>query len=106
MRYLGKLFDLYPAPEFEWQSDALMGFLTDFVAEGRLVFHAKCFTASYFTQQEETKPNIEWFATTRLPQFLRYLESVLAYGKSGFAIGDRLTYLDVALFHTIEAADF
>ena len=50
MRYLGKLFDLYPAPEFEWQSDALMGFLTDFVAEGRLVFHAKCFTAPYTTQ--------------------------------------------------------
>ncbi len=50
MRYLGKELGLYPKnKEDEAYADALMGFLTDFVAEGRLVFHGKCFTASYYT---------------------------------------------------------
>ena len=55
MRYLGKQFGYFPKNEVdEAHADSVMGFVTDFIAEGRLVFHAKCFTESYFTQQEET----------------------------------------------------
>ena len=56
-----------------------MSFVTDFIAEGRLVFHARNFTESYYTQQEETKGHIEWFKKDRLPRFLPYLEHSLSY---------------------------
>ena len=50
MRYLGKKFQYYPKnEEDEAHADALMSFVTDFIAEGRLVFHARCFTESYYT---------------------------------------------------------
>ncbi len=50
MKYLGKELGLYPATkQDEAHGDALMAFLTDFVAEGRLVFHGRCFTESYYT---------------------------------------------------------
>ena len=64
MRYLGKEFGFYPTnDEDEAHADALMALVTDFIAEGRLVFHAKCFTASYYDQIEETKGHIAWFET-------------------------------------------
>lgn len=50
---------------------------------GRLVFHGKAHTASYFTQQEETKPYIEWFAKERIPKYLKYFESVLKHNNGG-----------------------
>ena len=50
MKYLGKELGLYPATkQDEAHGDALMAFLTDFIAEGRLVFHSRCFTESYHT---------------------------------------------------------
>jgi glutathione S-transferase len=86
-----------------------MSFVTDVVAEGRLVFHARCFTESYYTQKEETAPNIKWFETTRLSQFVKYLEASLAfnlkYHPEGYFIGDTLTYVDIAVFHTLMAAE-
>lgn len=103
MRYLGKLYGLYPdGPEAEAHADCLMSFVTDFIAEGRLVFHPKCFTASYYTQIEESKPHIAWFETERMPRFLAYLESVLDYNNSqsspsSFCIGGKLTY--VGMYH-------
>ena len=55
MKYLGKLFGYFPKEDVDQaHADALMSFVTDFVAEGRLVFHARCFTESYYTQKEQT----------------------------------------------------
>jgi glutathione S-transferase len=110
VRFLGKEFGLYPSTkEGEAHADALNSFVTDFVAEGRLVFHPKCFTMSYFQQVDEARPYIAWFETERMPKFLAYLESVLAYNEKqgvegGFFVGDALTYVDIAVFHTLEAA--
>ena len=72
MKYLGKEFGLYPRTrEDEAHADQMIAFVTDFVAEGRLVFHSKCFTMSYYQQIEETKPNIAWFESERLPKVLK-----------------------------------
>ena len=80
MRYLGKEFGLFPkTKEHEAHADSIMGFVTDFIAEGRLVFHARCFTESYYTQIEETKGHIEWFKTSRLPSFIPHLENLINY---------------------------
>lgn len=80
VRFLGKQYGLYPSKwEDEAHCDSLMSFLTDFVAEGRLVFHAMGFTTSYYQQVEETKGHIKWFEETRMPAFLKYLETVLVH---------------------------
>ena len=117
MKYLGKEFGLYPTKgaEDEAHADALMALVTDFIGEGRLVFHAKEFTMSYFDQIEETKPNVDWFEKTRLGQFLNYLEKVLAYNYSTNTsaspssslhfIACELTYVDIAVFHALCAAE-
>lgn len=110
MKFLGKEFGFYPTDvQGEAHADSLMAFVTDFVAEGRLVFHPKCFTMSYFQQMEEAKPHILWFETERLPAFLTYLESALAYNAKshagGFMVGASLTYVDVAVFHTLTSAN-
>ena len=110
MKYLGKKFGFYPSSEEdEFHGDALMAFLTDFIAEGRLVFHPKNFNLTYFNQIEEAKPYIKWFEDERMPFFMSYLEKVLEFqvkkGKeNGFFVGETLTYVDVAAFHVITAA--
>ena len=109
MKYLGKEFGFYPTNKAdEAHADALIGFITDVIAEGRLVFHARCFTESYYTQKEETAGHIKCYEETRLPSFLGYLETVLAHNakkhSKGFAIGETMTYVDLSLWHTLEAA--
>lgn len=111
MRYLGKHFGLFPTTwQDEAHADALQEFVVDFFAEGRLVFHGRCFTESYLTQQEETKHHIKWFEDTRLPAFLNHLETVFAFNlkqhPEGFAIGSTMTYVDISLFHVLTAAKF
>ena len=50
MRYLGKKLGLYPKKkEQEEQAVARVSFITDLIVESRLVFHARCFSGSYYT---------------------------------------------------------
>ncbi len=68
VKYLGKEFGFYPSNKAdEAHAEALIGFVTDVIAEGRLVFHAHRFTDSYYTQREETAGHIKWYETERLP---------------------------------------
>ena len=83
MRFLGKQFGMFPDTEEQAaHADALMSFLTDFIAEGRLVFHPVCFTMSYYQQVEEAKPHVEWFQRERMPRFLTHLNHVLQHNQS------------------------
>jgi len=83
MRFLGRRFGMFPDTEEQAaHADALMSFLTDFIAEGRLVFHPVCFTMSYYQQAEEAKPHVEWFQKERMPRFLSHLHRVLQHNQS------------------------
>ena len=109
MKYLGKELGLYPTNKTdEAHADSFQGFITDLIAEGRLVFHARCFTESYYTQKVETAGHIQWFEDTRLPSMMSYLEACLVHNakhhNSGYVIGDAMTYCDISLWHTLEAA--
>ena len=114
MKYLGKKFNLYPTTEEdEAHAESINAFITDFIAEGRLVFHSKNFYESYYTQKdtEQVKTTIEWFSKERLPKFLTYLEKVIAFNhsqnpNSDYFIGNSLTYVDIAVFHTLVASEF
>jgi hypothetical protein len=55
----------------------------DFVGEGRLVYHARCFTESYYTQKDETQGHVDWFIKERLPKWLQMLEVTLRANNGG-----------------------
>lgn len=106
MKFLGKQLGLYPDNIVdEAHADSMNAFVTDFVSEGRLVFHSQCFTAGYAVQKDsdQVKGTIKWFKEERLAKFLNYFEAVLGHTASGFVVGKSLTYVDVAVFHCIEA---
>lgn len=110
MRYLGKQLGLFPkTAEDEAHADSTMELVSDFITEGRLVFHPKCFTASYYEQVEEAKPYIAWFEEQRIGKFLNHFEKLLKHNESkntsGYVIGDSLTYVDVAVYHVLNAAE-
>jgi glutathione S-transferase len=106
LRFLGTRLGLAPRTEVDQvHADSVMSFLTDFIAEGRLVFHPKCFTQSYYEQVEEAKPYIKWFEDVRMPRFLSYLQKVLQYNSPHLhVVGEELTYVDIGLFHVLDAA--
>jgi len=111
MRYLGKQLGLYPkSAEDEAHADSTMELVSDFITEGRLVFHPKCFTASYYEQVEEAKPYVAWFEDQRISKFLNHFEKLLKHsesksGSGNHVIGDSLTYVDVAVYHVLDAAE-
>jgi glutathione S-transferase len=110
LRYLGKRFGFYPTdPDDEAHADQVTESVMEFITQGRLVFHPKCFTDSYYNQIEEAQPYIAWFEDVQLPDWLPYFDAVLAENKkthaAGFVVGDTVTYADIALFHVMMAAE-
>lgn len=106
--YLGKQFGLYPTNEEDiWHAKQVNVTIHDFIGEGRLVFHGRNFVESYFTQKQETKPYIAWFVKDRLPKWLAHFEKTLAAnsGGKGFLFGDKITYVDLGLFHALRATE-
>ena len=106
---LGKKFGMSPVEEKN-QTLAMQINMTaaDFIAEGRLAFHAKEPTGSYSLQKEETKPRIEWFKTSRLPGWLEHFEHCLANSTdkgATYFFESKLTYADIAVFHTLNATE-
>lgn len=107
-RYLGKEFGLFPDKfEDEWHAEQFNLTLHDYVAEGRNSFHGINLIASYFTQQEETKPYIERFVKDRIPRYLKHFEQVLSLNNNGqgFVFGNKLTYVDLGLLHVLRATE-
>ncbi|PVD30114.1 hypothetical protein C0Q70_09376 [Pomacea canaliculata] len=107
-KYLGKKYGLYPTNEVdEWHAEQVNATIHDYIGEGRLAFHGKNWTASYFAQVEETKPYIEFFTKERLPNFLRHFENVLKAnnGGHGFLFGNNVTYVDLGLLHVLRATE-
>ncbi|XP_013395749.1 glutathione S-transferase [Lingula anatina] len=110
--YLGKKFGLYPdgGEEEEYHARQFNLTIHDFIADGRLAFHGRNHTESYYTQKEETQTYIDFFVKNRLPKWLRNLEHLLNanYGKhggKGYAIGTKMTYVDLALLHVLRATE-
>lgn len=107
-KYLGKQYGLYPIDEADqWHADQLNATIHDYIGEGRLSFHGKNWTASYFDQVEETKPYQDYFTKDRVPKFLAHFEQALAAndGGKGFLFGNQVTYVDLALLHVLRATE-
>jgi len=107
-RYLGKQFGYWPdKEEDQWHAEQVNTTIHDFIAEGRLVFHGTGFVKSYYDQKEETKPYIEWFKKERIEKWLNVFEKVLNANNDGrgYVVGDKCTYVDLALLHVLRAAE-
>ncbi|CAH1788919.1 unnamed protein product [Owenia fusiformis] len=107
-KYLGKKFGLYPETEEDiWHAEQVNATVHDYIAEGRLAFHGIDHTASYFGQEEGTKPYIERFIKTRLPSMMETFEVTLKAngGGNGFLFGSKLTYVDLGLLHILRATE-
>jgi len=107
--YLGKQLGYWPDKEDDvWHAMQVNTTVHDYIAEGRLVFHGAGFIKSYFDQQEETKPYIEWFKKERLENWLTGFERTLAAndGGKGYVVGDKCTFVDLGLLHVLRATAF
>ncbi|ESO99694.1 hypothetical protein LOTGIDRAFT_141723 [Lottia gigantea] len=116
-RYLGKQFGLYPDNEVDqWHAEQLSATVHDYLAEaynpdsinfftGRLAFHGVYPTDSYFSQQEGTQPYINRFVEKRFHQFLKHFEKALTYNNRGFMVGNKLTYIDLEVYHILRATE-
>ena len=80
--------------------------IADLVDEAHDVHHPIAPSLYYKDQTTEAARRAGHFRGERLPKYLRYFESLLAAGGAGWLVGDRLTYADLSLFHTLTGLDY
>ena len=78
--------------------------IADVVAEAHDSHHPISMNKYYEDQKKEAKARAADFRAERIPKYLGYFEGVLARnpGRGGFAVGSRLTYVDLSLFQLVE----
>jgi glutathione S-transferase len=107
--YLGPKLHLAPRSEkASFFAHGLQLTITDFVAEAHDVHHPISTELYYEDQIEEAKARSQYFIKLRIPKFLAYFESILMDNSESreFAIGVRLTYVDLSLFQVIEGLHY
>lgn len=99
---------MWPESEEDvWHAEQVNSAIHDFIGEGRLCFHGINPTQSYYPQKEATQPYIDRFVSERLPKWLKHFEALLCHNKGGkgFVIGEKMTYVDLALLHVLRATE-
>ena len=105
LQFLGARHGLAPrAEEGRLWANQLQLTICDIVAEAHDTHHPISTGKYYEDQKKEAKARAKDFRLHRIPKFLDYFEGVVARnpGKGGWAIGSRLTYVDLSLFQLIE----
>jgi len=93
-RYCAKLAGLYPTDPVEaLKVDAIVDSYNDAIIPIGLAYREKD-----ATRQEELKKAI---IDTSLPDFLGYVEGIVAANGTGFAVGNSLTFVDILLLQGI-----
>lgn len=105
LMFLGARHGLAPRAEAGrlW-ANQLQLTIADIVNEAHDTHHPISTNLYYEDQKKEAKVRAKDFRETRIPKFLNYFEQVLAHnpGRGGYAIGSRLSYVDLSLFQLIE----
>ena len=78
--------------------------ICDIVAEAHDTHHPVSTNKYYEEQKKEAKARSQDFRLHRIPKFLDYFEGVVQRnpGRGGWAVGSRLSYVDLSLFQLIE----
>ena len=101
LHYLGPKLGLVPPDEASRiYAHGLQLTIADFVAEVHDTHHPISTADYYEDQREEAKNRTKAFLKHRVPKFIGYFERIIAANpaKSGHAVGDGLTYVDLSLF--------
>ena len=82
--------------------------VTDLLMEVHDTHHAVASALYYEDKKEESKKRSENFIELRIPKHLAYFETILANNpsKSGWLIGDSLTYPDLSIFQMVEGLSY
>lgn len=82
--------------------------IADIVAEAHDTHHPISTSKYYEDQKKEAKARARDFREQRIPKFLDYFEGVVQRnpGRGGYAVGSRLTYVDLSLFQLIEGLSY
>ncbi len=77
--------------------------IADIVAEAHDTHHPISTNAYYEDQKKEAKARSKDFREQRIPKFLDYFEGVIQRnpGRGGYALGSRLSYVDLSLFQLL-----
>jgi glutathione S-transferase len=78
--------------------------IADIVNEAHETHHPISTNLYYEDQKEEAKKRAQDFTSERIPKYLGYFEQVVRNnpGRGRFAVGSRLSYVDLSLFQLIE----
>lgn len=105
LMYLGAKHGLAPRAEAGrlW-ANQLQLTIADIVNEVHDTHHPISTNLYYEDQKKEAKARAKDFREQRIPKFLDYFEGVVARnpGRGGYAVGSRLTYVDLSLFQLVE----
>lgn len=105
LQFLGARHGLAPRSEKgRLQCNGLQLTIADIVAEAHDTHHPISVNSYYEDQKKEARARARVFRAERIPKFLGYFEKVLAAnpGRGNFAVGTRLTYVDLSLFQLVE----
>ena len=105
LQFLGARHGLAPRSERGrlW-CNGLQLTIADIVAEAHDTHHPISVSSFYDDQKKEARARAKAFRAERIPKFLDYFEHVLAANpaRGNFAVGARLTYVDLSLFQLME----
>ncbi len=105
LNYLGPKLGLVPKDEkSRIFAHGLQLTITDFITEVHDTHHPISTGDYYEDQKQEAKARSKAFLKHRVPKFIGYFERIIAANptKSGHAVGDGLTYVDLSLFQLAE----
>lgn len=101
--YLGRTHGLAPRAEAGrlW-AHQLQLTIADVVAEAHDTHHPLSVNLYYEDQKPAAKKRARDFIDARIPKFLGYFERVLESSRGKYALGARLSYVDLSLFQLVE----
>ncbi|GAB2855368.1 glutathione S-transferase [Pseudoduganella ginsengisoli] len=101
--HLGRAYGLAPRAEAGrlW-AHQLQLTIADMVAEAHDTHHPISVNLYYEDQKAAAKKRAKEFVETRIPKYLGYFEQVLENSKGSYALGKRLSYVDLSLFQLVE----
>ena len=105
--YLGEQLGLAPADEPPRHvARTIMLTIADLVAEVHDTHHPIAVDKYYDEQKAPAKLRATSFRDKRMPKFLGWLERILEREGTGWLVGDRATYVDLAAFQILEGLGY
>lgn len=105
--FLGRRLGLCPADEAgSALANQLMLTISDLVDEVHDTHHPLGPSLYYEDQKDEALRRTEQFLEQRLPRFLGYLQRVLEHNGGEWILGEKLSYVDLALFQVLTGVQY